>query len=228
MSYLYYGDNMRILLIEDDKETAKYILNGLKEDGHIIDVSEDGKDGLFMAMEGSYDVMIFDRMLPKMDGLTIAKTLRMNGNNTPILFLTAMSGIEDRVVGLETGDDYLVKPFAFSELLARVKSLARRPALGEKITELFVGDLQMDLLKHRVTRGDKALNLQPQEFKLLEYMLRHKGELVTRTMLLENVWDFNFDPQTNIVETHISRLRGKLGEPSLIHTERGAGYIIHD
>lgn len=215
---------MRILVVEDDLQTQDYVVNGLKEKGHVVDVSTDGLDGLFMATNNVYDVLVLDRMLPKMDGLTVAKTLRMNGSTVPMIFLTAMGGIDDRVSGLETGDDYLVKPFAFSELMARISAIHRRPAIVQEVSKLGIGDLTMDLIKRRVSRGDTVIELQPQEFKLLEFLLRHQGEVVTRTMLLESVWNFHFDPQTNIVETHISRLRAKLGEPTLIHTERGAGY----
>lgn len=215
---------MRILVVEDDLKTQEYVVNGLREKGHVVDIATEGLDGLFMASNNTYDVLVLDRMLPKMDGLTLAKTLRMNGSFTPIIFLTAMSGIEDRVNGLETSDDYLVKPFAFSELMARISAIHRRPAIVQEVSKLGVGNLTMDLIKRKICRNDTIIDLQPQEFKLLEFLLRHQGEVVTRTMLLEGVWNFHFDPQTNIVETHISRLRAKLGEPALIHTERGAGY----
>ena len=216
--------DVRILVVEDDRQTLDYVVGGLKEHGHVVDAAEDGQDGLFMAMNNAYDVLVLDRMLPRLDGLSLAKTLRMSGNLTPVLFLTAMGSIQDRVDGLTVGDDYLVKPFAFAELMARVQALYRRPSAMQEVTALHVADLTMDLLKHRVSRGGRSISLQPQEFKLLEFMLRHKGEVVTRTMLLEGVWDFHFDPKTNIVETHISRLRAKLGEPALIHTQRGVGY----
>jgi two-component system, OmpR family, response regulator len=221
---------MKILLIEDDVETALYVANGLREQGHVVDAVADGRDGLLRAAGEAYEVMIVDRMLPGLDGLGIVKTLRGAGVRTPILLLTTMGGVHDRVEGLEAGgDDYLIKPFAFAELLARVNALARRPPMAEVATVLRVADLEMDLLKRTVTRQGRRIELQPQEFKLLEYLLRHAGRIVTRTMLLENVWDFHFDPTTNVVETHVSRLRGKIdrGFPvELLHTVRGAGYSL--
>ena len=221
---------MKILLIEDDLKTAAYIANGLKENGHTVDHATNGRDGLFLSASEPYDVMIIDRMLPGLDGLSIVKTIRGSGITAPILFLTTMGGINDRVEGLEAGgDDYLVKPFAFSELVARLNALARRPRAVVETTTLCVADLQMDLLKRTVTRAKRRIDLQPQEFKLLEYLLRHTGRVVTRTMLLENVWEFHFDPQTNVVETHISRLRGKIDrgfDTELIHTVRGSGYCL--
>jgi two-component system OmpR family response regulator len=224
------GSAMKILLIEDDADTAAYIANGLREHGHVADHAADGRDGLFLAAGAHYDVMIVDRMLPGLDGLGIVKTIRGAGVQTPVLFLTTMDGIDDRVAGLEAGgDDYLVKPFAFAELLARLNALARRPPLGAVETVLRVADLEMDLLKRSVTRAGQRIELQPQEFKLLEYLMRHAGRVVTRTMLLENVWEFHFDPQTNVVETHISRLRSKVDRgfaAELIHTVRGAGYCL--
>lgn len=223
---------MKILLIEDDTETAAYVANGLKEQGHVVDHAAEGRDGLFLAAEASYDVMIVDRMLPGLDGLSLVKTVRGAGVKTPILFLTTRSGIEDRVEGLEAGgDDYLVKPFAFSELLARVQALARRPPLAEVATQLRVADLELDLLARTATRAGHDLDLKPLEFKLLEYLVRNAGRVVTRTMLLEKVWEFHFDPQTNVVETNISRLRAKVDRGftcDLIHTVRGAGYMLHD
>lgn len=223
---------MKILLIEDDTETAAYVANGLKEQGHVVDHAAEGRDGLFLAAEASYDVMIVDRMLPGLDGLSLVKTVRGAGVKTPILFLTTRSGIEDRVEGLEAGgDDYLVKPFAFSELLARVQALARRPPLAEVATQLRVADLELDLLARTATRAGHELDLKPLEFKLLEYLVRNAGRVVTRTMLLEKVWEFHFDPQTNVVETNISRLRAKVDRGftcDLIHTVRGAGYMLHD
>jgi two-component system, OmpR family, response regulator len=221
---------MKILLIEDDVETALYVANGLREQGHVVDAVADGRDGLLRAAGEAYEVMIVDRMLPGLDGLGIVKTLRGAGVKTPILLLTTMGGVHDRVEGLEAGgDDYLIKPFAFAELLARVNALARRPPMADVATVLRVVDLEMDLLKRTVTRQGRRIELQPQEFKLLEYLLRHAGRIVTRTMLLENVWDFHFDPTTNVVETHVSRLRGKIDRGfavELLHTVRGAGYCL--
>ena len=223
---------MKILVIEDDAETAAYVANGLKEHGHTVDLAAAGRDGLFLAASEPYDVIIIDRMLPEIDGLSIVKTIRGSGVTTPVLFLTALGGIDDRVSGLEAGaDDYLVKPFAFSELKARITALARRPPMGSVETLLRVADLEMDLLKHKVSRAGQPIDLQPREFRLLEYLMRHSGEVVTRTMLLEQVWEFHFDPQTNVVETHISRLRTKVDKPfavALIHTVRGAGYSIEE
>jgi len=221
---------MKILLIEDDVETAIYIANCLREQGHVVDAVADGRDGLLRAAGEAYEVMIVDRMLPGLDGIGIVKTLRGAGVKTPILLLTTMGGVHDRVEGLEAGgDDYLIKPFAFAELLARVNALARRPPMADVATVLRVADLEMDLLKRTVTRQGRRIELQPQEFKLLEYLLRHAGRIVTRTMLLENVWDFHFDPTTNVVETHVSRLRGKIDRgfaAELIRTVRGSGYCL--
>jgi len=223
---------MKILIIEDDNETRDYVSAGLKEAGHTIDSAKDGYEGLLLAKEGNHDLLIVDRMLPDLDGLTLVKTLRSAGCNVPILFLTSMCGIDDRVEGLNAGaDDYLVKPFAFSELSARVNALLRRPRETVDVKVLQVSGLEMDLLKRVVRRNGQLIDLQPTEFRLLEYLARHAGQVVTRTMLLENVWDFHFDPKTNIVESHISRLRGKLNagnKTNLIHTVRGAGYIIHE
>jgi two-component system OmpR family response regulator len=220
---------VKILLIEDDSQTADYIVKGLREHGHVVDKTDNGRDGLYMATGEPYDVMIVDRNLPKMDGLSLVKAARASGTRTPVLFLTTMGGVDDRVAGLEAGaDDYLVKPFAFAELLARVGALARRPPIVAT-TSLKVGDLEVDLLSRAVTRSGKRLDLLAQEFKILEYLMRHAGEIVTRTMLLEKVWDFHFDPKTNIVETHISRLRSKIDkgfDKPLLHTVRGAGYVI--
>jgi two-component system OmpR family response regulator len=220
---------VKILLVEDDRQTADYIAKGLREHGHVVDRTDNGRDGLYMATGEPYDVMIVDRNLPKMDGLSLVKAARGSGTKTPVLFLTTMGGVDDRVAGLEAGaDDYLVKPFAFAELLARVGALARRPPLVAA-TALKVGDLEVDLLARTVTRGGKRIELLAQEFKILEYLMRHAGEIVTRTMLLEKVWDFHFDPKTNIVETHISRLRSKIDkgfDKPLLHTVRGAGYVI--
>ena len=221
---------MKLLLIEDDKQMAEFILRGLKEQGHVVDHATDGKDGLFIAASEKYDAMIVDRMLPAIDGLRILKMLRSTGNQTPAIFLTTMGGIDDRVEGLEAGaDDYLVKPFAFAELLARLAALMRRPPVSNVKTTLRVGELQIDLLRRVVKRGDRVVDLQPQEFKLLEYLMRSDGRIVTRTMLLENVWDFHFDPQTSVVETHISRLRGKIDkgfQSEMLKTVRGVGYSL--
>lgn len=222
---------MRILLIEDDSSVADFIVRGLKEAGHIVDHADNGKDGLFMATTESYDILIVDRMLPGVDGLSITRTLRASEDNTPVLILSALGQVDDRVKGLQAGgDDYLVKPFAFSELEARIVALSRR-SRGQTETEttLSLGDLHMDLLSREVRRGDRVIALQPRDFQLLEYLLRHKGQVVTRTMLLENVWDYHFDPQTNVIDVHISRLRAKIDKDfntPLIHTVRGAGYKI--
>ena len=223
---------MKILVIEDDAETAAYIANGLREQGHTVDLAATGRDGLFLAAGEPYDLMVVDRMLPELDGVSIVKTIRSSGITTPVLFLTALGGVDDRVTGLDAGgDDYLVKPFAFSELVARLNALARRPPMESAPTVLRVADLEMDLLKRTVTRRGELIEFQPREFRLLEYLMRHAGQVVTRTMLLEHVWDFHFDPHTNVVETHISRLRAKVDKPfdaPLIHTVRGAGYSIHE
>jgi two-component system OmpR family response regulator len=221
---------MKILVIEDDAETAAFVCNGLREHGHVVDHAGNGRDGMFLAASETYDVIVADRRLPGPDGLVIVKTIRAAGVKTPVLFLTTMSGVNDRVEGLEAGgDDYLVKPFAFSELNARVNALARRPPIPAIETMLKVADLELDLLRRTVTRQGRRIELQPRELKLLEYLMRHAGRVVTRTMLLEQVWDFHFDPQTNVVETHISRLRGKIDKgfgPELIHTLRGSGYCL--
>ena len=221
---------MKLLLIEDDERMADFIRRGLKEHGHVVDHTGNGKDGLFLAANEKYDALVIDRMLPGLDGLSVMKMLRATGNHVPALFLTTMAGIDDRVEGLEAGaDDYLVKPFAFAELLARLGALMRRPPVSDVQTVLRAGELEMDLLKRHVTRAGRSIDLQPQEFKLLEYMMRSEGRVVTRTMLLENVWDFHFDPQTSVVETHISRLRAKIDkgfETELLKTIRGAGYCL--
>ena len=223
---------MRILVIEDDNETAAYIVRGLSEHGHAVERAPTGRDGLFLATDGSYDLIVLDRMLPGMDGMTLLKTLRAAEVRTPVLMLTALGEVDQRVEGLEAGaDDYLGKPFVFTELLARVQALGRRPPLQEQVSLLQVADLEMDLLKREVRRAGKLIELQPREFRLLEYMMRHAGEVVTRTMLLEQVWDFHFDPQTSVVETHISRLRAKIDRAhgpgrELLHTVRGAGYCL--
>ncbi len=221
---------MRVLLLEDDAETARYVVRGFREDGAVVDCAENGGDALVMATGGAYDVLVFDRMVPAPDGLTVLKMLRAGGNDTPALFLTAVGGLDDRVEGLEIADDYLVKPFAFSELRARVAAILRRPrGTTSPDSRLQAGDLEMDLSKRTVHRAGRALSLQPTEFRLLEYLVRHQGEVVTRTMLLENVWDFHFEPKTSIVETHISRLRSKVDrgfDRELIRTVRGAGYQL--
>ncbi len=221
---------MKVLLIEDDQETSAYVARGLREQGHVVDLAATGRDGLFLATDGGHDVLIVDRMLPGLDGIGLVQALRGTGVKAPVLFLTALGGVGDRVRGLEAGgDDYLVKPFAFAELLARVNALARRPPLSDTPTALRAGDLEMDLLKRTVVRAGRPVEVQPREFQLLEYLLRNADRVVTRTMLLEAVWDFHFDPKTNIVETHMSRLRAKLsqdGSPELIYTVRGAGYVL--
>jgi len=224
---------MKILLVEDDKETADYVADGLTREGHVIDRAATGSDGLFLAAAQPYDVLVVDRLLPGLDGLALVKTIRGAGIKTPVLFLTAVDGVRDRVEGLDAGgDDYLVKPFAFTELAARVSALARRPALTQPGTVLRVGDLELDLARRSCRLGDRQIDLQPREFRLLEYLMRHPGHVVTRTMLLEHVWDFHFDPRTTVVETHISRLRAKLSsaetEQGLIETVRGAGYRLRD
>ena len=223
---------MKLLIVEDDREAAGYLKRALSEAGHAVDYAAAGRDGLMLAAGEAYDVIILDRMLPEIDGLAILRTIRASGVKTPVLLLTALGGIDDRVEGLEAGgDDYLVKPFAFAELLARVNALARRPPTQEIRTELVVADLKLDLLKRTVTRAGRRIELQPREFQLLEYLLRHAGRVVTRTMLLESVWEFHFDPKTNIVETHMSRLRGKVDRGhgcELIHTVRGAGYVLRE
>ena len=221
---------MKILIIEDDPHTSAYVAKALREHGHAVEHSASGREGLLLASGGNYDVMVIDRMLPGLDGLAIVKTIRAAGIKAPVVLLTALGGVNDRVEGLESGaDDYLAKPFAFAELLARINALARRPPLAEEATVLRAGDLELDRLKRTVTRGGKRIELQPQEFRLLEYLMRHSGQVVTRTMLLENVWEFHFDPHTSVVETHISRLRAKIDrdfDEELIHTVRGAGYTL--
>lgn len=221
---------MKILLIEDDKESAKYLLKGLREQGHVADHSVNGKDGLFMATTEKYDAMIIDRMIPEVDGVTIIQTLRASGNETPIIILTALDKVEERVKGLKAGaDDYLAKPYSFSELQARLETITRRKSGEKTATTLTCADLEMDLLSRTVKRGGKVIDLQAREFALLEYLMRNSGTVVTRTMLLENVWDYNFDPQTNVIDVHISRLRQKVDkgfDKSLIQTLRGAGYRI--
>lgn len=225
---------MQVLVIEDDRDAAGYMAKGLKESGHNVDVVHNGKEGLLLAAGGKYDVLVVDRMLPELDGLSLVKTLRATGNQTPVLFLSALGDVDERVKGLRSGgDDYLAKPYAFSELLARLESLGRRkssavPPSGPE-TVLRYQDLTMDLLARRVERAGRPIELQPREFRLLEVLLRHAGQVMTRTMLLEKVWDYRFDPQTNVIDVHISRLRQKIdrGFPQpLIHTVRGAGYSL--
>jgi two-component system OmpR family response regulator len=251
---------MHILVIEDDLEAARYMVKGLKESGHVVDHAADGEDGLAMAFDGAnrdggdtygadrdgtdrggagedggadggvYDVLIVDRMLPSLDGLTLVERLRAGGDATPVLFLSALGDVDDKVRGLRAGgDDYLAKPYAFTELLARIEALARRRNPAEAETRLRVGDLEMDLLARTVTRAGHGIALQPREFLLLEYLMRHAGQVVTRTMLLENVWEYHFDPQTNVIDVHISRLRAKIDKGfarPLLHTVRGSGYCL--
>ncbi|MDJ0949684.1 MAG: response regulator transcription factor [Alphaproteobacteria bacterium] len=221
---------MRVLVIEDDSETAGYIAKGLGEHGFTVDVAADGKQGLVQALDGGYDVAVVDRMLPGLDGVALVEALRKAGQDTPVLFLSAMGAVQDRVAGLKGGgDDYLVKPFAFSELLARIEALTRRGGGAPRETTLRVGDLVMDLLSREVSRAGRPIALQPREFRLLEYLMRHAGRVVTRTMLLEQVWDYHFDPQSNVIDVHVSRLRQKIDrdfETPLLHTVRGAGYSL--
>ncbi|TFF20577.1 response regulator transcription factor [Jiella endophytica] len=222
--------SMRILIIEDDREAASYLVKALKESGHVADHAADGEEGLYAAETRDYDVLIVDRMLPKLDGLSIISRLRESGQSTPVLILSALGQVDDRVKGLRAGgDDYLSKPFAISELLARVEVLGRRRGAKDVETSYRVGDLELDRLSHEVRRAGKPIVLQPREFRLLEYLMKNANQVVTRTMLLENVWDYHFDPQTNVIDVHISRLRSKIerdfGSP-ILHTVRGAGYII--
>ena len=222
---------MKVLVIEDDRSTADYVASGLKEEGHDPDHATSGPMGLELACTRDYDAMVIDRMLPGIDGLSIVRALRSSGRDTPVIFLTSVSGLDDRVEGLEAGaDDYLVKPFAFSELMARLNALARRSPLRREETVLKVGDLEMNLIARTVRRGASDIDLQPREFRLLEYMMRNRGRVLTRTMLLERVWEFHFDPKTNVVETHVSRLRGKVDRPfatEMIKTIRGSGYVLN-
>jgi two-component system OmpR family response regulator len=222
---------MKLLLVEDNERVSQFVVKGLKESGHTTDHADNGRDGLFLAASEPYDVIIMDRMLPgQIDGLAIIEALRKAGNRTPILILSALSDVDERIRGLKSGgDDYLTKPFAFGELMARLDALARRAQGNNTETTLDVGDLRVDLLSRKVVRGDRVITLQPREFKLLEYLMRHAGQVVTRTMLLENVWDYHFDPQTNVVDVHISKLRQKIdceSERPLLRTVRNAGYML--
>ncbi len=222
---------MRILLVEDDPTVAQFVVKGLREAGHVVEHSDNGRDGLFMAASEAFDTIILDRMLPGgIDGIRLLETLRSQNNATPVLLLSALAQVDERVAGLKAGgDDYLTKPFAFSELLARVEALTRRGKSDGPQTKLLVGDLEMDLLSRSVRRAGQKIDLQPREFRLLEYLMRHASQVVTRTMLLEGVWDYHFDPQTNVIDVHVSRLRQKIDKPfpsSLIHTIRNAGYML--
>lgn len=221
---------MRLLLVEDDAETAAYVAKGLREAGHRVDHADNGRDGLFLAAGETYDAFILDRLLPRVDGLTLISTVRASGNTTPAIILSALGEVDDRIRGLRAGgDDYLVKPFVFAELLARIDAVTRRAGIRPAETLLRVADLELDLLSREVRRGNRAIELKPQEFRLLEFLMRRNGQVVTRTMLFEGVWDYHFDPQTNVVDVHISRLRAKIEtgtEIPLIHTVRGAGYCL--
>ncbi len=223
---------MRLLVIEDDRDAADYLVKAFREVGHVADQAQDGEEGLALALDGEYDVLIVDRMLPKRDGLSMIGMLREKGIETPALILSALAQVDDRVKGLRAGgDDYLPKPYSFSELLARTEVLSRRRGGRNEETVYRVADLELDRLSHQVSRGDKNIDLQPREFRLLEYLMKHTGQVVTRTMLLENVWDYHFDPQTNVIDVHISRLRSKIDKgfsQPLLHTVRGAGYMIRD
>ena len=222
---------MRLLILEDDAAVGPYVVKGLTEAGHTCDLLTDGRDGLFQATRESYDVLVVDRLLPGLDGLSVVRALRAAGVLVPVLFLTALGGIDDRVAGLEAGgDDYLIKPFAFAELMARIQALARRPPVQEVVLVLRVADLELDMLRRQARRGGTTIDLLPKEFTLLEVLMRNAGRVVTRTMLLERVWDFHFDPKTSVVETHISRLRAKIDKPfdiPLLHTVKNAGYMLH-
>ena len=222
---------MRLLIVEDDRDAADYLAKAFREVGHVADLAFDGEEGLAHAVDGQYDVLVVDRMLPKLDGLSLIGALRSKGIETPALILSALGQVDDRVKGLRAGgDDYLPKPYSFAELLARVEVLSRRRGSREE-TVYRVGDLELDRLSHQVVRGGRDIDLQPREFRLLEYLMKHAGQVVTRTMLLENVWDYHFDPQTNVIDVHISRLRSKIDKgfsQPLLHTVRGAGYVIRD
>ena len=228
----YAGGAMHILIIEDDENAARYMAKGLTESGHVVDTAGNGRDGLFMATGSDYDALIVDRMLPHLDGLAVIQALRAAAITTPVLILSALGEVDDRVKGLRAGgDDYLTKPFAFSELIARLDAIVRRSSAGRVETTLRVGDLELDLLSRQVRRGGRTIELQPREFRLLEYLMRHADQVVTRTMLLEGVWDYHFDPQTNVIDVHISRLRQKIEkgfDKPLLHTVRGAGYVLRD
>ena len=222
---------MRILLVEHDKDVAGFVLKGLREAGHVVEHAANGRDGLFLAASENFDAIILDRMLPGgIDGIRLLETLRAQNNQTPVLFLSALAQVDERVRGLKAGgDDYLTKPFAFAELLARVEALTRRSKGEGPQTRVVVADLEMDLLSRTVRRAGQKIDLQPREFRLLEYLMRHAGQVVTRTMLLEGVWDYHFDPQTNVIDVHVSRLRQKVDKPfgtALIHTVRNAGYML--
>ncbi len=221
---------MKLLLIEDDKESAKYLMKGLREQGYVVDHAANGKDGLFLATTEKYDALVVDRMVPEVDGLTIIKALRASGNETPALVLTALDKVDERVKGLKAGaDDYLAKPYSFTELLARLEAITRRKTGEKAVTKLTCGDLEMDLLTRTVRRAGKEIELQAREFALLEYLMKNTGTVITRTMLLEHVWDYNFDPQTNVIDVHISRLRNKIDkgfDKTMIQTLRGAGYKL--
>ena len=224
---------MRLLIIEDDRESADYLVKAFREVGYVADLASDGEEGLALADTGDYDVLVIDRMLPKRDGLSLIGTLRDKGNRTPALILSALGQVDDRIKGLRAGgDDYLAKPYAFSELLARVEALARRRPKGAPEETVYrLGDLMLDRLSHKVTRAGEEITLQPREFRLLEYLMQNVGKVVTRTMLLEHVWDYHFDPQTNVIDVHVSRLRAKIDrdfDAPLLHTVRGAGYMVRD
>lgn len=223
---------MKLLVIEDDDEAATYLAKGLSESGHSVDQADNGNDGLHLALTGDYDALIVDRMLPGLDGLALIAAFRAAGRSTPVLILSARGEVDDRVTGLRAGgDDYLTKPYSFSELLARLDALTRRSQPHQANDVLTVGDLRLDRLRHRVSRANTPIALQPREFRLLEYLMRHAGQVVTRTMLLEQVWDYHFDPQTNVIDVHVSRLRAKIDrdfDEPLLHTVRGAGYRLGD
>jgi len=226
------GKHMRILVLEDDSEAAAYLVKGLKESGHVSDHAADGDEGLEMVGVRDYDVLIVDRMLPGRDGLSVVQTLRDKGDVTPVLILSALSKVDDRIEGLRAGgDDYLTKPYSFSELLARVEGLHRRASPNAAETNYRIADLEIDLLSRRAFRDGVEITLQPREFRLLEFLMKHADQVVTRTMLLEHVWDYHFDPQTNVIDVHISRLRSKIDknfDKPLLHTIRGAGYSLRD
>jgi len=223
---------MHLLLIEDDTEAARFLAKGLRESGYVVDIASDGREGLFRVTEGSYDLIVADRQLPHFDGLSIVAMMRKNGKHTPVLILSALGSVDDRIEGLRAGgDDYLAKPFAFGELLARIEALLRRGNLPEVATRIRVADLELDVLGRKVTRAGQPIDITSKEFQLLEFLARRAGQVVTRTMLLEAVWDLHFDPQTNVIDVHISRLRAAIDkgfERPLLHTVRGAGYVLRD